>query len=141
MLTAAELVQARADLEAELPDVVTVWRDTGEDTTDPDTLAEVDVWEPLAVDVAAAVVPQPRDAQQRESGDEPVFLRTFHVTLPAATPVEVGDYVEVTASEDDRSQGRILTVRDITHGSVSLSRRTVCQDNLTRPTFVYEESS
>lgn len=136
MLPAAELAVARDDLEAELPDLVTLWSDTGTKTTDPDTLAEVPVWQAEAEDVAAGVVPQRSTVTKAESGDEPVFLRMFNVTLPAGTNVEVGWYVEVTSSLDGRTDGRVLTVRDVTHGTVSLSRRTVCQDNLTRPVFV-----
>ena len=136
MLDAAELAVARDDLAAELGDRVTLWSDTGTKTTDPDTLAEVPVWQAEQVDVPAVVVPERNNVRQVESGDEPVFLRTFNVTLPAATQVEVGWYVEVTSSQDVETAGKVLTVRDVTHGTVSLSRRTVCQDNLTRPVFV-----
>ena len=139
MLDAAELALARDDLEAELPDTVTLWSDTKTTTTDPDTLVEVPVWNAEAVDVPSSVVPERNNVRQVESGDQPVFLRTFSVTLPADTDVEVGWYVEVTSSQDGRTDGRVMTVRDVTHGTVSLSRRTVCQDNLTRPVWLPAE--
>lgn len=138
-LTSAEIASARADLESELTDVVNVWRDTGTSTLDQDTLSEVPVFAAVAENVQALVVArQQSDARPNVQGDATLFTRQYLVTLPVDVEPEVGDLVEVIACADTRTEGSVLTVRDVRGGSLSISRRLQCQDNLTVPVFVPE---
>jgi hypothetical protein len=136
-LTPGEIAVARADVEAELTDTVNVWRDTGTFTFDDDTLVQLPVFDAVAENVAALIVAQLRTAAaQVVQGDETQFTRLYTITVPVDVEPQVGDIVEVIACEDQRTLGTFLTIRDVRGGSLSLSRRLQCQDNLTRPTFV-----
>lgn len=137
-LTSSEILAARADLEAELTDVVNVWRDTGQSTLDNDTLVQVPVLAAVAENVQALVARQQSDARPNVQGDATLFTRQYLVTLPVDVEPEVGDLVEVIACADPRTEGSVLTVRDVRGGSLSISRRLQCQDNLTVPVFVPE---
>ena len=137
-LTSSEILAARADLEAELTDVVNVWRDTGQSTLDNDTLVQVPVLAAVAENVQALVARQQSDARPNVQGDATLFTRQYVVTLPVDVEPEVGDLVEVIACADPRTEGSVLTVRDVRGGSLSISRRLQCQDNLTVPVFVPE---
>lgn len=138
MLDDALLADLRADLAAELHDTVALWSDTGTVVQDDDPpFATVPVWS-LEGEVAATINPERKGSTRADEGGSPTFLRTFHVTVPYDTDAEVGWFVQVVLSRDARTQGRVLTVRDVQHGSTSISRRLVCQDNMTRPQFVPE---
>lgn len=138
-LSDAEINAARTDLEAELRDTVHVWRHTGTSTLDQDTLSEVPVFAAVAENVQALVVArQQSDARPNVQGDATLFTRQYLVTLPVDVEPEVGDLVEVIACADTRTEGSVLTVRDVRGGSLSISRRLQCQDNLTVPVFVPE---
>lgn len=135
-LTPEEIAAGRADVEAELTDTVNVWRDTGTFTFDEDTLVQVPVFDAVGENVAALIVSQRTDARGNVQGDETLFTRQYVVTVPVDVEPQVGDIVEVIGCEDQRTLGTFLTVRDVRGGSLSLSRRLQCQDNLTRPVFV-----
>lgn len=138
MLTADELDDARADLEAELPDTVTVWRDTGTTTLDEATFEELPVWAKVHDAIPALVViEEPRDRPHTEAG-EPIITRVYVVTLPADRLVESGHIIVVDDSHDDATQAAVMTVRGQRHGSLSISRRVTAQANLTTPRFVPE---
>ena len=139
MLTADEIAEARTDLEGELPDVVRLWRDTGTTQFNEATFQEDPVWELEADDVPAIVTQEARNVVQVVQGEQPVFLRHYHVTVPADREPLLGWYVEVVTSEDDTAEGQVLTVRDVKLSSVGISRRMVAQQNLTRPTWVWDE--
>lgn len=128
MLTAEELGQARADLDAELADTVTIRRQTGSEV-DPDTLAEVPIYTVVYAGLAALVTPAVRTSRYVEEGDRQRALTEFVVTVSAATVgVVSGDQIDVDASSDPETSGRALTVLHTGHGTVSLSRRIVCQE-------------
>ena len=116
-----------------------MWRHTGTSTLDQDTLSEVPVFAAVAENVQALVVArQQSDARPNVQGDATLFTRQYLVTLPVDVEPEVGDLVEVIACADSRTEGSVLTVRDVRGGSLSISRRLQCQDNLTVPVFVPE---
>ena len=138
-LTSSEILAARADLEAELTDVVNVWRDTGQSTLDNDTLVQVPVFAAVAENVQALVLSRQQTfSNPNVQGDATQFTRQYLVTLPVDVDPDVGDYVEVITCNDSRTEGTVLTVRDVRGGSFSISRRLQCQENLTVPVFVPE---
>ena len=138
MLDDALLADLRADLAAELYDTVALWSDTGTVVQDDEPpFGTVDVWK-LEGEYGATINPERNASRRADEGGSPTFLRTFHVTVPYDVEAEVGWFVEVVVSRDPRTQGRVLTVRDVQHGTQSISRRLVCQDNLTTPSFVPE---
>lgn len=138
-MTGEDIALARADMEAEMLDTVNVWRPTGAFTFDDVTLVQVPVWDAVAENVPAIVVAQSLNSAPNVQGDETQFTRQYVITLPVDVEPEVGDLVEVIACADPRTEGTVLTVRDVRGGSLSISRRLQCQDNLTRPVFVIGE--
>ena len=141
MLSASEIADARLDLEGELPDVVRLWRDTGTKQFNEVTFQEDPVWELEADNVPALIVQEARNVAQVVQGEQPVFLRHYHVTIPADREPLLGWYVEVVTSEDDTAVGQVLAVRDVKLSSVGISRRMVAQQNLTELTWVWDEES
>lgn len=138
-LTDAEIAEARADLEAELRDTVHVWRDTGTSTLDEDTLVRVPVWTPIAENTPALINTRAAGISTPNlQGESTQFTREYIVTLPESINPEVGDYIEVISCADSRTEGAVFTVRDVRGGSLSISRRLLCQDNLTYPVFTPE---
>lgn len=127
MLTNQELDEAREDLEAELVDEVTVRVEDGPKQTDPDTLESFQPWTVLATEVPALVVRSSQAERVVAVGDEPVTLYTHKVTVPIGTPAAGGIQILVTASHDPETQGVELRVKEVGHGSLSISRRLLCQ--------------
>ena len=136
MLSASEIAEARTDLEGELPDVVRLWRDTGTVEFNEATFQEDPVWELEYDDVPALVTQEARNVVQVTQGEQPVFLRHYHVTIPADREPLIGWHAEVVTSEDESAVGQVLTVRDVKLSSVGISRRMVAQQNLTEPVWV-----
>jgi hypothetical protein len=128
MIDPADLDVARQDLAAELLDRITVERWAGQ-TLDDTTLDLVDIYTPTATGVAALVVPDTGQPRQVDETGNPIIVRAYRVTIAdLALDVRKGDRVVVTASHDPRTVGAVLTVRDPRHGSVSISRRLICQE-------------
>ena len=126
MISPAELDEARDDLEAELVDVVSfAYRDGT--TTDPDTLETVDNWVDRGPEVAALIVKSIQSERVVVTGEEPVVLRTYEVTVPLGTVAMIEDRVTVVSSHDPETQGATLKVKDVRHGSLSISRRILAQ--------------
>lgn len=148
MLSDAELDQARADLEAELLDVVSVWRRDGE-TTDPVTYEPIPNWTPIVQptvvdDVAqpnALVVREPQHHTVAVQGDAPQATRMYSVTLPVADEVKVEDVMLIEQCHDPAAHGTTLTVKDPQYGTLSISRRVRCQANQSFPVGLPEAGS
>ena len=138
MLTSEEIAAAREDMAAELLDTVTVWADTGATILDEVTFEELPVWAKVYNQIPALVVIEvPRDRPHTEAG-EPIIVRVYVVTLTVDRLVESGHIIVVDASHDDATQAAVMTVRGQRHGSLSISRKVVAQENLTVPRFVPE---
>lgn len=132
MLTDGELDQIASDLARELPDTVTVRRQDGT-TYDPDTFEEVPAWTVVAEAVRGAVTPVAQRATTVVHADSPQVQREWMVTLPVGVAgVQVEDVVTVDASHS-LSEGRVLTVRDVHHGTLAASLRLRCVENQTYP--------
>ena len=130
MLTATELDDLRTDLDGELSDQVTIrWQDGT--TYNPATFREEPNLVDRAVAVPAHVVPDPDRTSSPNEAGEPIITRTYSVTVPYATTVEVEDEVVVTRSEDAQLVGLVLTVRDVRVNSLAISRRLRCVVRLT----------
>lgn len=142
MLTETELDDIAGDLEAELRDVVSVYRDTGETTEDPVTYEPVKVWEVVLQSADALVVRESMNQQTSDQGDTPQSTRMYSVTLPvSATDVKSEDVVVVEQCHDPDTTDAALTVQDPQYGSLSISRRVRCQANLTFPRGIPEVGS
>lgn len=130
MLTTTELDDLRTDLDRELSDQVTIrWQDGT--TYNPATFVEEPNLTVRATGVAAHVVPDSTRTSTPDEAGEPIILRTYTVTVPYATTVEVEDEVVVTASDDAQLVGLVLTVRDVRANSLAISRRLRCVVRLT----------
>ena len=130
MLSADELADARADLEGELPDTVDIVYIDGT-TYNPVTFVEEPNVVTRASGVVASVIPDPDRTSTPNEAGEPILLRTYSVTVPHDTQVEVEDVVSVTASGDAGMVGLTLTVRDVRDNSLAISRRLRCVVRLT----------
>ena len=131
MLTADELDQLADDLLGELPDAVTVRYQDGT-TLDPDTLEEVPNYVDRHIGLPALIAEAVQSEKVVETGDGHSVLAFYECTVPAvyndtATVVKVGDQVVVTTSYDGQTEDSVLTVKDVGHGSLSISRRLLCQ--------------
>ena len=131
MLTADELDQLADDLLGELPDEVTVRYQDGT-TLDPDTLEEVPNYVNRHTELPALVAPGVQSERVVETADGHSVLAFYECTVPAvhesqSTATKVGDQVVVTLSHDGQTQGAVLTVKDVGAGSLSISRRLLCQ--------------
>ena len=130
MLSVDELADARADLEAELTDTITIrWQDGT--TYNPDTFVEEPNLVVRAVGVDALVIPDPDRTSTPNEAGEPIILRTYTVTVPHDTVVAVEDELLVTGSLDAGQVGKVLTVRDVRTNTLAISRRLRCVDRLT----------
>lgn len=65
----------------------------------------------------------------REQGGEQFVLRVYQVTIPLeSAEVLKGDKVRIVSSRRDRLLvGQEFTVRDIVYGSMSVSRKLICE--------------
>lgn len=131
MLTADELDQLSDDLLSELPDEVTVRYESGT-TLDPDTLEEVPTYTNRHTNLPALVAPAVQSEKVVETADGHSVLAFYQVTVPtvhegASTASSIGDQVLITVSHDNRTQGAVLTVKDVGVGSLSVTRRLICQ--------------
>ncbi len=100
----------------------------GEPVFDPDTGTYVN---PPAVEVYTGpclVRPVERASRVVEAGGAAVSLRTYDVTLPAGTPVEVADTVTVTVSPDAGLVGQAMRVLDVPYDEWQVNRRVVAED-------------
>ena len=117
----------RQDVLREMPDRVTIRRQTGFDI-DPVTLVQQPATTDVAVGVAASVVRrQSRMVQQAEGGYD---LETYAVHIPHDVEgVATGDLLTVDACTDADAVGRVLAVRSITFGTFGASRRLECEES------------
>jgi hypothetical protein len=130
MLSAVELADARTDLEAELPDTVSIsWQDGT--TYNPVTYKEEPNIVVRSAAVDALVIPDADRTSAPNEAGEPILFRIYSVTVPHDTTVEAEDILQVTASRDAGMVGLQLTVRDVRDNTVAISRRLRCVVRLT----------
>ena len=130
MLSEQEAKDLRADREADLPDRVTIRYQDGT-TYNPATYVEEPNLVVRATDVRAELNPDPDRTSRPNEAGEPIIMRTYSVTVPYATSVEVEDEVVVTRSLDSAKVGEVLTVRDVRTNTYAMSRRLRCTVRLT----------
>ncbi|WP_214327850.1 DUF6093 family protein [Nonomuraea sediminis] len=97
---------------------------------DPDTTAEVDVWETVYEGPCKA---KPlTGGHDTQWGEAEVVLHRYTVKLPysAATPIEAtpGYRAIVTASADSWLIGRPLEVVDVVYSATAVTRRLIVED-------------
>jgi hypothetical protein len=82
----------------------------------------------VASDVACLI--RAESASERQAGETQVTLNRFVGKLPANTEVETGDILTVTASRhDDGLVGRVMTVVDVQHDDLQITRRVILEEN------------
>lgn len=135
MLTSEELDDLRDDLDSELLDTVKIERETGttldDDPNSPTYMQEITTYTTLSTSDALVVLDQQTARVHTDVGDQAVVTSIYVVTVPVTlVDVRPGDRVTVVESHDARMEGRVLWVRDPRVGSLSISRRLICQDTL-----------
>jgi hypothetical protein len=120
------LSDMRSDVLREMPDTVTIRRQSGF-TVDPVTLIQEPAFTDVAVGVRASVVrKQSRLVQQGEGGFD---VETYAVHIPHTVDgVRTGDTVTVVACTDSDAEGRMLAVKSVTFGTFGASRRLECEE-------------
>lgn len=120
------LADMRSDVLREMPDVVTIRRQSGF-TVDPVTLIQEPAFTDVAVGVEASVVRrQSRRVQQGEGGYD---IETYAIHIPHTVDgVQTGDTLTVVSSTDSDAEGRTLAVNSVTFGTFGASRRLECDE-------------
>lgn len=95
---------------------------------DPDSGEYVESPSTDVYDGACMVRPTAGAARVVEFGGAAVALRTYDVTLPADTAVQVEDIVTVTASTDPGLIDQVMHVLDVAFDERQLNRRIVAED-------------
>lgn len=125
MIGNRELDDARHDAAREMPDAVTILRQTGS-ALDETTLLESAVEDAVYEDVPASVV-RVSSAQSTEQGGRPLAGNNYHVRVPWwVSDVRPGDRVTAVRLSDPFQPD--LYVLDVASGSSTLARLLICRE-------------
>lgn len=126
MSVEAALAAGRSAALQLMRDTCLIERKTGE-TTDPDTLEIVEMWETVYEGVCRV---KPRSSREAEWGEQEVTLHQYSVHLPwdAAPAVQRVDRFTTLTSDDAWLLGRHLEVIAISHAGTSTARRILIED-------------
>lgn len=126
------IARARARLADVMTTTVAVRRRSDEGTFDPDTASygppvETDVW-------AGPALVRPQREMVNDAGEQTIVLNTWRVKLPADSPVEIGDAIEVTGSAHDAGLvGAVLRVADVRYDEWQVAREVTATAERDRP--------
>lgn len=121
------ITRSRARLATQFDDTIVFTRVAGTPTFNT-TTGQYDTTTTTVYDGACKIRPEARQGNDIEAGDTTVRRVDYRITLPADTPVKVGDEGTCTASlRDVGLVGRRFRVTDVLADSWQVGRVAICE--------------